>query len=102
MRVAANGESGEPDAMTSRYHGPSAARLRAQRVRAAWAQLVAVIREEQVKPLYCGPDARAIEAIGEEALAQVDDILFEWLASIAALPRAKTAGAKLRAALGRR
>lgn len=88
--------------MTSRYHGPAAAKLRVQRVRTAWETLVAVIREEAVKPGFCGPDAREIEEIGVRALTEIDDALFAWTASIAALPRARTAGAKLREALERR
>jgi hypothetical protein len=40
--------------MTSRYRGPDRAKLRVQRVREAWVQLAAVIREEQANPLYCG------------------------------------------------
>src|SRR5580658_11217922 len=78
--------------MTSRYHGPDRAKLRVQRVREAWAQLAAVIREEQANPLYCGPDPGEIVSIGDRATTEIDDALFRWLAQIAALPRAKTAG----------
>ena len=78
--------------MTSRYRGPDRAKLRVQRVREAWVQLAAVIREEQANPLYCGPDPGEIEAIGDRATAEIDDALFRCLAQIAALPRAKTAG----------
>ena len=50
-----------------------------------------MIREEQAKSGFCGPDARSIEDIGDRALAEIDDLLFAWTARIAAQPRAQTA-----------
>jgi hypothetical protein len=45
---------------------------------------------------------REIEAIGDRALAEIDDALFRWTADVAALPRRKIANAKLREVLLRR
>lgn len=88
--------------MTNRYRGPNAAKLRVQRVRTAWSVLAEVIREEAARPLYCGPDPREIEAIGDRALAELDDALFAWTARIAALPRLRPARARLREVIVRR
>lgn len=90
------------EALTARYRGVNRARAKVQRVQAALASLVLMIREEEVKPGFCGPDAREIDEIGARAIAEIDDALFRWTAEIAATPRALTVNAKLREALGRR
>jgi hypothetical protein len=88
--------------MSARFRSVSRARLRAERLREAWTALAAVIREEQAKSGFCGPDARSIEDIGDRALAEIDDLLFAWTARIAAQPRAQTANLRLREVLLRR
>jgi hypothetical protein len=88
--------------MSARFRSVSRAKLRAERLREAWTALAAVIREEQARPGFCGPDARSIDEIGTRALAEVDDLLFAWTARIAAQPRAQTANLRLREVLLRR
>jgi hypothetical protein len=87
--------------MSARFRSVSRAKLRAERLREAWTALAAVIREEQVRPGFCGPDARSIEDIGDRALAEIDDLLFAWTARIAEQPRAQTANLRLREVLRR-
>jgi hypothetical protein len=80
--------------MSARFRSVSRAKLRAERLREAWTALAAVVDE--------GPVKREIEAIGDRALAEIDDALFRWTADVAALPRRKIANAKLREVLLRR
>jgi hypothetical protein len=68
--------------------------LRAERLREAWTALAAVVDE--------GPVKREIEAIGDRALAEIDDLLFAWTARIAAQPRAQTTKLRLHEVLVRR
>jgi hypothetical protein len=80
--------------MSARFRSVSRAKLRAERLREAWTALAAVVDE--------GPVKREIEAIGDRALAEIDDALFRWTARIAAQPRAQTANLRLREVLLRR
>lgn len=80
--------------MSARFRSVSRAKLRAEGLREAWTALAAVVDE--------GPVKREIEAIGDRALAEIDDLLFAWTARIAAQPRAQTAKLRLHEVLVRR